>query len=77
MRTVEIPEDRFASFGLTFEVPEGSPVAVFTYPKANPDDPKEKAVIVQVSTDGAKLFFFPQRSAAQAKLLAKLGYGTA
>lgn len=50
---------------------------VFTYPKADPDDETERAVAVQVATDGASLFFFPQRSAAQASLLARLGYGTA
>lgn len=72
MRKVTIPEDQFASTGLTFAHADGSPVATFTYPKVAEDDP---AIVVTVATDGTTLRFFPERSAGQQALLVKLGVG--
>lgn len=69
----EIPEDHFASSGLSFTIPVGSPVAVFTYPKADPEDETERALTVQVATNGTELRFFPERSTAQKILMNKLG----
>lgn len=72
MRKVAIPEDNFASSGLTFSHDEGAPVAKFTYPKVKDTDPD---IVVTVATDGTTLRFFPERSAGQAALLVKLGIG--
>lgn len=72
MKSVAIPEDKFASTGFAFSIPEGSSIGTFTYPKRD----EEKETRVSVVTDGSTLRFFPDRSAAQAKLLADLGLNT-
>ena len=70
MRSIPLPEDRFASTGITFSQVEGSSIATFTYPR--PDD-KKPVHSVSVVCDGSTLRFFPERSAAQATLLKDLG----
>lgn len=70
MRSVAIPQDKFASTGITFAQAEGSPIATFTYPRT---DEKKPIRAVNVVSDGTTLRFFPDRSSTQATLLKDLG----
>jgi hypothetical protein len=68
MITVSAPPD-VGSSGLTYSTVEGEPFGKFTFPTVGELPPYN----VSVSLVNGQLQFFPERSAGQREVLAKLG----